>query len=129
MMLLAGLVVLSQEYEWAERRLKPVRIKAFTTAAAGVQTWPRVVASAFGGAVLVGLGVVWTLDPQIPEFWIVGPDLPFGGVATGLTLVLSGVIVWGLLVYSVGHFRGRSIDEVRRTAGRNPSPVKRQRAR
>ncbi len=38
LMLLAGLVVLSQEYEWAERRLKPVRIKAFTTAAAGVQT-------------------------------------------------------------------------------------------
>jgi len=40
LLLLAGLIVLSQEYEWAERRLEPVRIKAFTTAAASVQTWP-----------------------------------------------------------------------------------------
>ncbi len=129
LLLLGGLIVLSQEYEWAERRLEPVRVKAFTTAAAGVQTWPRVAGSAFGGAVLVGVGVVWALDPTIPKFWIFGPDLPFGGLGTGLTLALSAVIVWALLVYSVRHFRSRSMEEIRRSAGKKPDPAMRQRAR
>jgi len=129
LLLLAGLIVLSQEYEWAERRLQPVRIKAFTTAAASVQTWPRVAITAFGGAVLVGLGVVWAVNPPIPEFWIFGPELPFGGLGTGLTLALSGVIVWALLVYSVRSFRGRSMDEIRRSAGKKPNPATRQQAR
>ena len=116
LMLLAGLIVLSQEYEWAERRLEPVRVRAFVTAAEGVKTWPRVAGSALGGAALVAIGVLWAIDPTIPRFWIFGPNLPFGGLATGLTLGLSGVIAWGLLVYSVRHFRGHSTDEVRRMA-------------
>ena len=90
---------------------------------------PRVAITAFGGAVLVGLGVVWAVDPPIPEFWIFGPELPFGGLGTGLTLALSGVIVWALLVYSVHSFRGRAMDEIRRSAGRKSDPATRQRAR
>ncbi len=89
----------------------------------------RVAVTAFGGAVLVGLGVVWAVNSPIPEFWIFGPELPFGGLGTGLTLALSGVIVWALLVYSVRHFRGRSMDEIRRSAGKKPNPATRQRAR
>lgn len=116
LMLLGGMIVLSHKYAWAQRRLEPVRVRAFVTAAEGVKTWPRVAGSALGGAVLVAIGVVWALDPTIPEFWIFGPALPFGGLATGLTLGLSGVIAWVLLVYSVHHFRGHSTDEVRQLA-------------
>ncbi|RYJ00187.1 MAG: hypothetical protein EON52_24210, partial [Actinomycetales bacterium] len=48
--LAAGLAVLSQQYEWAERRLEPVKVAAFKAAADGVQTWPRIIASCLGAA-------------------------------------------------------------------------------
>ncbi len=121
LMLLAGLFVLSHEYEWAQRALEPVRIKAYATAAEGVKTWPRILLSTLGGAALVAVGVVWALDPTIPEWWIFGPELPFGGLGTGLTLALSGVLVWALLVYSYRNFRGRSTAEVRQMATENAS--------
>lgn len=116
LMLFAGLAVLSREYEWAERKLMPVKVRAFVTAAEGVKTLPRVVGSTLGGAALVALGVVWALDPTIPEFWIIGPDLPFGGLGTGLTLTLSGLVAWALIVYSYRTFRGRSTEDVRHLA-------------
>ena len=46
LLLLLGLVVLSQEYEWAERRVEPVKNKAFDVARQGVSTYPRIVLSA-----------------------------------------------------------------------------------
>ncbi|MGZ6800966.1 MAG: PGPGW domain-containing protein [Mycobacteriaceae bacterium] len=121
LMLFAGLAVLSQEYEWAARRVEPVKIRAFVTTAEGVKTLPRVAASTLGGAGLVAAGVLWSLDGPVPEYWIFGPDLPFGGLMTGLTLVLSGFIVWALIIYSYLNFRGRSADEVRRLAGEGSS--------
>ena len=45
LMLFAGLVVLSQQYEWAERRLEPVERVAKRAAAEGVETWLRVALS------------------------------------------------------------------------------------
>ncbi|MGZ4575921.1 MAG: hypothetical protein ACXVXY_13180, partial [Mycobacteriaceae bacterium] len=66
-------------------------------------------------------GVLWSLDGPVPEYWIFGPDLPFGGLVTGLTLVLSGFIVWALIIYSYRNFRGRSADEVRQLAGEGSS--------
>lgn len=116
LLLLAGLVVLAQEYEWARRRLRPVRIKAYATAAESVKSWPRICGSALGGLALIGIGVIWALDPTIPQFWIFGPELPFGGLATGLTLGLSGVIALATIVYSYRHFRGHSAEEVRHLA-------------
>ena len=103
--LVAGLAILSQEYDWAERRLHPVKEKAFDAAAAGVETWPRIVMSTIGALVLTAVGVVWWVDPTIPEFWIVGPRLPFAGWGSGLSIGLSGVVALGLLVYSVRRFR------------------------
>jgi len=111
LMLLAGLVILSQEYDWAERRVEPIKIRAFEVAASGVRTWPRIVGSVLSaGAVIVG-GVVWWLDPEIPEVWIFGPQLPLGGPATGLGIVLSGVVALGLIGYSVKRFRGTSDED------------------
>lgn len=105
LMLLAGLVVLSQEYDWAERRVEPMARRAFAAAAAGVQTVPRIVSSAAGALGLAGIGVLWGLDPQIPEFWLFGPSLPFAGWSTGSSLILSAVIAWALLGWSIKRFR------------------------
>jgi uncharacterized protein (TIGR02611 family) len=103
--LVAGLAILSQEYEWAERRLHPVKEKAFEAAAAGVETWPRILTSALGALALIAIGVVWWANPEIPDFWIVGPRLPLGGWTAGLSIVLSGLIAIGLLLYSFRRFR------------------------
>jgi hypothetical protein len=121
LLLLAGLVVLSQEYEWAERRVEPVKKKAFDVAQAGVASYPRIALSMLGALALVAAGVVWWTNPKIPEIGPAGPHLPFGGWATGSTLILSGLIALGLLLYSVKRW-GRAAQAARR-AGRDPSSV------
>jgi hypothetical protein len=105
LLLLAGLVVLATEYHWARRSVEPVRDKAFQAAEFSVSAWWRIAITAFGGLWLVGMGIVWGLKPEIPQFWIFGPQLPAAGWGTGVGLIISGVIVWGLLVYSVRRFR------------------------
>lgn len=102
----AGLVVLSQQYEWAERRLEPVERMAKRAAAEGVETWPRVVMSALGGSLIVATGVVWMTEPPAPDVWPFPESwwLP-GGVVGGGTLVASGLIALGLLGYSFVKYR------------------------
>ncbi len=39
LMLFGGLAILSQQYEWAERRLDPIKYRALKGAAEGVETW------------------------------------------------------------------------------------------
>jgi hypothetical protein len=107
LMLLAGLVILSQEYPWAERRVEPIKVKAFAVAAYGVRTWPRILGSVLGALCVLAVGVVWYVDPVIPEFWVFGPRLPLGGQTTGLSIALSGLVALGLIGYSVRRFRGR----------------------
>ena len=105
LLMVAGLVVLSQEYAWAEKRVEPLKRKAFEVAATGVQTWPRILFSGASALGLVAAGVVWWLEPTIPRFWILGPELPFSGWPAGSSLILSGVVALALLVYSVRRFR------------------------
>ncbi len=112
LLILAGVLVLSQEYPWAERRVEPLKCKAFDVAATGVETWPRICLSALGALALVAAGVVWWVNPVIPRWWIFGPHLPFGGWPAGSSLILSGVVAIGLLVWSVRRFR----DPARRPA-------------
>lgn len=108
LLLLVGLVVLSQEYEWAERRVDPVKDKAFEVARQGVSTYPRIALSALGALTLVAIGVLWGLDPPIPVVGPIGPRLPVGGWATGSSIIASGLIALGLLVYSLKRFRPES---------------------
>src|SRR3954468_15178065 len=69
LMLFAGLLLLAREYEWARRRLEPVRLRALRGAADSVQTWPRILLSALLAIALMVLGVVWAVRPGAPEWW------------------------------------------------------------
>ena len=112
LMLFAGLVVLSQQYEWAERRLQPVERVAKRAAAEGVESWPRVAMSALGGLTILAFGVLWIVNPDAPGWWPVRDSWWLvGGPATGITLVLSGFIALGLLAYSYWKYRVKG-DEV-----------------
>ncbi|AXT86923.1 hypothetical protein C6I20_13635 [Aeromicrobium sp. A1-2] len=107
LLLVAGLAVLSQQYEWAERRLEPVKIQAFKSAADGVQTWPRIIASGSGAVALGAIGVFWGLGSEAPGWWPVRDSWwLMGGWGTGATLILSAIIALGFIVYSFRRFRG-----------------------
>lgn len=111
LIILAGITVLSRQHAWARRALGPVQERAVEAARFGVATWPRIILSALGGVWLFALGVVWWMSPTIPEFEVLGvgfgPRLPAAGWATGLGLMASAVVAWGLLVYSVRRWRTR----------------------
>jgi hypothetical protein len=104
--LFAGLALLSQQYEWAERRVDPVKAKAIKTAADGVATWPRIVMSSLAVLGLIAVGAVWGLGPDAPGWWPLAEKwwLP-GGWGTGVSLIVSGLIALALIVYSYRNFR------------------------
>jgi uncharacterized protein (TIGR02611 family) len=103
----AGLVILSQQYEWAERRVEPVKRRAFEGASDAVQTWPRIATATFGALVIVGFGLLWLLQPDAPSWWPVDERWwLYGGWAPGITLVLSGLFALAMIVYSYRRFRG-----------------------
>jgi uncharacterized protein (TIGR02611 family) len=104
----AGLVLLSQQYEWAERRLEPVKEKALKAAEDSVETTTRILVSTASALILIVAGVVWIWNPPAPSWW------PFddgwwllGGWGTGITQVLSGLIALAMIVYSYRRFRVR----------------------
>ncbi len=102
----AGMALFATQYEWAERRLVPVRQVAFKTAADSVKSWPRILISLLLCAVLVGLGIVWGLHPAIPSWWPLNEKLwLLGGWGTGGTLIASGLIALTMIVYSYRTFR------------------------
>jgi uncharacterized protein (TIGR02611 family) len=107
LMLFAGLAILSQQYDWAERRVEPVQRAALKAAAQGVQTWPRILASLLGVVWLCGIGVLWFLQPPAPDWWPADDKWwLFGGSATGITLFASGLLALAMIVYSFVKFRG-----------------------
>jgi uncharacterized protein (TIGR02611 family) len=110
LMLFAGLVVLSQQYEWAERRLDPVERAAKRTAAEGVENWFRITLSTLGGLAIIGFGVLWLVNPDVPDWWPMADSwwLP-GAPAAGISLVLSGLIALGLLGYSYWTYRVKGV--------------------
>lgn len=123
LMLFGGMAILSQQYEWAERRLRPVEVRALHAAAESVQTWPRIVMSTFGAFWVMATGAVWIVRPPAPDWW------PFaeqwwllGGWPAGATLVVSGLIALALIVYSYRRFRGvEDIDAAIEASARHSS--------
>lgn len=110
--LFAGLALLSSQYEWAEKRLGPVKKAALRAAADGVSTWPRIAASAAGVLALVALGIVWGLRPSAPSWWPLAESWwLIGGWGTGSSLVVSAAIAAATIVYSYANFRDIRRDE------------------
>lgn len=121
-MVFAGLVILSQHYPWAEKRLRPIEIRAMKGAAEGVETVPRIVLSSLFALTIIGCGVLWLLTPPMPQWWPL-PEMLWlpGGRGTGSTLVLSGLIAVALLAWSVRRFHGKPEEVAKieeRAAGR-----------
>ena len=109
--IVAGLALLSQQYEWAERRLEPVKERALAAAADGVSTAPRILLSLSGVALLVTLGVVWSIRPDVPAWWPLDDRwwLP-GGWGLGVSIIVSGLAALALIGYSYRNFRHRETD-------------------
>lgn len=106
LMLFAGLTLLSTRYEWAERRLEPVKAAALKAAHDGVTSWPRLLGSSLAVVALVSLGIFWGIGPTAPTWWPFAEKFwLIGGWGTGGTLIGSGIIAAAMLIYSFVHFR------------------------
>lgn len=105
LLVLAGIVTLSHQFTWAQRLVGPVRSRAMQAAKESVASPWRIAGSALVGVVFIALGIVWALVPT----------LPFGGVATGSSLIISGVAILALLVYS------RRLVQQERAGGARPA--------
>lgn len=121
LLLLGGLVLLANEYPWARRMTGPVRRQAIRSAEQSVASPLRISATALCGLALVAAGIAWILVPS----------LPFGGVATGSSLIVSGIVLLALLVYSYRRFRqgddssGEPAEYSDHAEGIHSSPVRR----
>lgn len=104
--LAAGLILLSQQYEWASRRVEPAKQAALKAAAESVQSAPRALVTLGGALLVIAVGVVWGLHPPAPGWWPF-PDKwwLFGGWGTGATLIFSGIVAIALMIYSWRRFR------------------------
>ena len=113
--LFAGLYVLSQQYDWAERRVEPVKIAAFRAAAEGVQSWWRILVSVLGVVFMISVGVFWIIHPPAPGWWPVDDKWwLFGGWGSGVTLIVSAFIALALIAFAFRRFHG--VDDPRAAA-------------
>ena len=124
--LFAGMALLATQYEWAARRLAPVRKAALRAAADSVKNSVRMLLSLAGVCALIGLGIYWGIGAAAPSWWPVDDTWWLaGGWGTGATLIGSGVIAFAMLVYSYLNFRLR--DEARpperSRAHQPPAPI------
>lgn len=106
LLIAAGLTVLSQQYLWARRRLRPVRERAVQAARFSVRSRVSILLAVVIALVPIWLAIVWALQPPVPSWWPLAERwwLP-GGVGTASSLLGSGTIALGLLAYSYARFR------------------------
>jgi Putative transmembrane protein (PGPGW) len=107
LMIAGGLVILSQQYEWAEKRVDPIKREALKGAAKSVETWPRIIATSAMIVLIAAAGVLWFVGPETPGWWPLSERwwLP-GGKATSISQFLSALIAVALLVWSYRRFHG-----------------------
>jgi Putative transmembrane protein (PGPGW) len=121
LLLAAGLFVLSQQYEWAERRVDPILDRALIGAATGVESLWKVGLSVLFALGLGACGVLWIQSPPAPEWWPLAERwwLP-GGLPTGITQIASAVVALGLIVWSFRRYHGKPerVAELRQRAER-----------
>lgn len=103
LLVLGGLLVLGHGFPAVQRFVAPVRRRAMDAAEQSVASPARIALSVLTGLVLIGAGITWGLVPT----------LPLGGWATGSSLVLSGLVLLGLLVFSYRRVHGGASPAVR----------------
>lgn len=112
--LFAGMALLATRYQWAERRLAPVRRAALKSARHSVETVPRILMSVVLALGLVLTGVVWGVRPDAPGWWPVADRWWLvGGWGTGATLIGSGIIAGAMVVHSCVNYREAKSHPVR----------------
>src|SRR5258706_559966 len=99
LLVLGGLIILANEFPAVEKYVDPVQDRAMKAAEDSVSSPLRIAGSVLAGIALLAAGVVWGLFPA----------LPLGGWATGSSLILSGVALLALLVYSYRRVRARRV--------------------
>jgi hypothetical protein len=102
-LVLAGLLVLSSEFPAVDKYIDPIQHKAMEAMEQSVSSPLRLAGSILAGAALIAAGVLWGLVKT----------LPMGGWPTGSSLILSGLVVWGLLAYSYWRVRARRASATR----------------
>jgi hypothetical protein len=119
LLLAAGLFVLSQQYEWAERRVDPILDRALIGAAMGVESVWKVALSVIFALGLGACGVLWIASPPAPGWWPLSDGwwLP-GGLPTGITQVASALVALGLIVWSFRryHHKPEAVAELKERA-------------
>jgi len=106
LLLFAGMALLSTQYDWAERRLEPVKQAALKTASESVSTWPRIILSVLLALGIIAIGVIWGIKPSAPDWWPLADRFwLIGGWGTGSTLIVSGLIALAMIVVSFFKFR------------------------
>ncbi len=104
--LFAGLALLSQQYEWAERRVEPIKERALKAAEEGVETRLRITLSVLAALILMACGVLWIWSPPAPGWWPMDEAWwLLGGIGTGITQIASGLIAIAMIGYSYKRFR------------------------
>ncbi|WP_410583036.1 PGPGW domain-containing protein [Amycolatopsis sp. lyj-108] len=97
LLVLAGLLVLASEFPVVEKYVDPIRDRAMKAAEDSVSSPLRIAGSVLAGLGLLAAGVVWALVP----------GLPLGGWSTGSSLILSGLILFALLIWSYKRVQAR----------------------
>jgi Putative transmembrane protein (PGPGW) len=92
LLVFAGLWMLALEFPALGRYVNPVRDWAMKAAQDSVSSPLRIAGSVLCGLALIAAGILWGLR--------VFPWLPFPGWSTGSSLILSGILLWGLLGWS-----------------------------
>ena len=112
LIVLVGVLILATQFEWAERRVDQVKRAALRGAADSVKTWPRIFVSLLGVVMLIGFGVLWCVHPPAPSWWPLSDKMwLYGGWGPGSTLIFSGLVAAGVLVYSYMNFREIKTDQ------------------
>lgn len=103
LLVLGGLLVLSRQFPVVDKYIDPIQRRATKAAEDSVSSPLRLAGSVLAGVALIAAGVVWGLVKT----------LPLGGWPTGSGLILSGIVLLALLVYSYRRVQGRRREGVR----------------
>ncbi|WP_370948382.1 PGPGW domain-containing protein [Amycolatopsis sp. cg5] len=99
LLVLAGLLILANEFPALERFVDPVQDRAMKAAEDSVSSPLRIAGSVLAGLGLLAAGILWGLRAF--------PWLPFPGWSTGSSLIISSVILFALLIWSYRRVQSR----------------------